>query len=140
MHMNTVNIHTCIFYDTQQMRNLMYADTKFTIDMTNRNIGVSTGHHVWIDTYANRSFRMFCAKLLQNRKVVNIDLNPHFCNFFKFVKRHAIRCKHNFSRIYSGSKSESYFLNTYGIHTGTKTVNQLKNCKIRQGLYSIVYP
>ena len=72
--MNTVDVHLCILDDTQGMRYLVNANTKLTIDMPYRNIAITACHHVWIDTNTHGYLRVLCAKLFQERKIIDVEL------------------------------------------------------------------
>src|SRR5690606_15375068 len=64
MHVDSVNMHFGVFHDSQNMRKLMNRNSELAVDMTYRDIGISSCHYVRIDTDTYRSFRIFRSELL----------------------------------------------------------------------------
>ena len=87
MHVNAVDVHVGVFYDAQNVWHLMNGNPEFAIDVTDRNIGVSARHDVWIDANANRNIRIFGAKMFEYRKIIDVDLNAELSCFFEFLRR-----------------------------------------------------
>ena len=72
--MNTIDVHLCILDDAQDMRYLVNANTKLTIDMPYRDVGVAPSHDMRIDTDTHRHLWVLTTELLQDRKVVYVEL------------------------------------------------------------------
>ena len=85
MHVDTVDVHFCILYNAQDMRNLVNTNSKFTINMPHRNIAVTPCHYVWVDANAHWYFRVLRAKLFQERKVIYIQLNAQTHRLFNLT-------------------------------------------------------
>src|SRR5690554_2563143 len=111
MHMDSVYVHSRVFNDTFQQGHLMDGNPKFAVYMPHRNVCVSASHHVWIYAYANGRVWMFGSKLLQNGKVVDIDLHTKCCRFFYFFKRDSVGRINNILWFCACFKAEHYFLN-----------------------------
>ena len=65
VHMNPIDAHACIFDNPNNMWQLMDADPKFGVDMSHRNIGIATCHHMGIDTNTYGNIGVFAPKLLE---------------------------------------------------------------------------
>src|SRR5690606_18735028 len=111
MHVDSVDMHFGIFYDSQDVRQLMDRNTELAIDMPHRNIGDSSGHHMRVNTNTNSSVWVFCSELFQNREVVYIDLYSHFCYHFHFFQRNSVGSKNDILGVKTCFKTQQYFLN-----------------------------
>src|SRR5690606_39453754 len=138
MHVYAIDIHLCVLHNPKQMWQLMNGNPKFTIDMTNGNVGVATSHHVWIDTHSDRCFWMTCAKLLQYGQIVDIDLYAELCSHFNFFQRHTIWCIDDLFWPKSSGQAQFHFLYRDRIEPRTKCIEEFQNGNIGKCLYGIV--
>ena len=74
VHMNSIDMHLGILHNTQNMRYLVNTDTKLTIYMSYGYIGVTSSHDMRIDTDTHRHLWVLTTELLQDRKVVYVEL------------------------------------------------------------------
>ena len=63
VHVNPVDVHLSVFYNAQNMWNLVNGNPEFTIDVSHRNILIAAGHNVRIDADANRNSWVFGAEM-----------------------------------------------------------------------------
>ena len=64
MHVDAVDVHRRIFYNTKDMRDLVDGNSKFRVDMPHRDIGIPSCHNVWVDSDANRYVWISASELL----------------------------------------------------------------------------
>ena len=65
--MHSIDIHPCVFYNSESVGNLVNGNPKFGINVANGNITVTACHDMWINSYAYRNFGMAIAKFFQGR-------------------------------------------------------------------------
>ena len=76
VHVNPIDVHFGILYNTQNMRYLVNTYTKLTIYMPYRNLRVASSHNMWIDADTYRYLWVLAAELFQDGKVVYVELYP----------------------------------------------------------------
>ena len=138
MHMHPVDVHARVFYNTQHVRHLVNADAKLRVDMTYRNIGISTRHNMRVDADTNRHRWMRRAKLLQHSKVVYVDLYAKRRYFFNFCKRNTIGSIDDFFWWHSGFKTKLHFLYGYGVQSCAQVMHPFEYAEVRKRFDGIV--
>src|SRR5690606_23898249 len=134
VHMDPIDVHVCQFHDSQQMGNLVYADTKLGVDMAHGNLGVSPGHHVGVDSDTYRDVRMLSPKLFQNGKVVNVHLYPKGRCLFDLLQGNPVGGEYDGSRVKTCQEPQFHLLDGHSVQATAQMIHEPEDIDVGEGL------
>ena len=118
----------------------MDGNAKLGIDMSGRDLGISSGHDVRVDSDTHLGPWMGLSKLLQDGNIVNIDQCSDRVSLLIFLQRHTVGCEQDVARSKSGLDPKGYLLNGHTIQAGPPTVQQTEDLQIGIGFAGVVDP
>src|SRR5690606_630370 len=140
MHVHTFYFYPKAFYQALQVTRLVNRNTKLGVDVSHRNLDITTRHNVWVQTDANGvAPTVLRTKMLKYTQVINIDTNAQLHSSFDFFKRNPVRCINNVFRCKAGFQSKLHFLNRDGIQTASQFLEKAKYVDITKSLASVVH-
>jgi hypothetical protein len=139
VHVQTFYLKSLIFNNSQDMWQLVYADSELGIYVAYADFFITTSHQMRVDAQANGVVFVVQPPVFQHRNGVNIDLYAEFGGGVKLVHSSEVGRKKYLLRRKPRTQSQFDFPNGHTVEPGAKLVKKFKDADITQRLAGIVH-